>query len=375
MVKALMIKVRDFLETDFEKIDADSTLSSLIGRLRKKDIQEAVVMDGKRPLGVISYDMLIRRRNLSMNAKVEHLLASPPVLSPNNNFIEASEVLMASGLRISPVEENGSLIGIVSRRSLMKMVPNVDEIAEIKAEEVMSRNPMLVHEYDDIMKVKSIMSAHDIKSIPVVNDEGDLIGVVGIKDIAVLLMREKDRSTTGDASGNREKVQVPVKNIMHVHPIFVGSAESLGSISKLMIKHNIGGIVITKGKKPAGIVHQIDIMETAANLAPREGVYVQISGADEVGDVYDDMYEIIEKSMKKVAEIISPRILNVHVAHHHDHEGINYTVRLRMTTEKKTYYASKDDWNIFRALSAALEDLEKQVIKDKERQLDERRKP
>ncbi len=375
MVKAELIKVRDFLDKEFERIESDAPLSVLIGRLRKKDIQEAVVLDGKKPVGVISSDILMKRGNLPMNAKVEHLMMIPPVLSPENNFIEACEALFTSGLRIIPVEEKGRVIGAVTRRSVMRTVPRVDEIAPIKAREVMSQNPVVVHESDDIMKVKSIMNTHDIKAVPVVNDEGELIGAVGIKDIATTLLREKDRTTMGDASGNREKVRISVKSIMHIHPIFVGPGETLGEIAKLMIEHRIGGIIITEGKKPVGIVHQIDIIETGANLAPREGVYVQISGVDEIGDVYDEMYELIEKSMKKIVDIIPPRILNVHVVHHSDHEGINYTIRLRMTTEKKTYYASQTDWNIFRALAMALEDLERQVKKDKEKIRDARRKP
>jgi len=374
MTKASLIKVRDFLEKDYERIEKDVPVSVLIGRLKKKDIQEAVVLDGKKAVGVISSDILMKRGNLAMNAKVEHLMVRAPVLGPDNDFIEACEVLFTSGLRLCPVEEDGKLIGVVTRRSIMKTVPRVDEIAPIKAREVMSHNPIVVHEDDDIMKVKAIMNSHDIKAVPVVNDEGELIGVVGIKDIATLLLREKNRATQGDAAGNREKVHIPVKSIMHIHPIFVGPGETLGEIAKLMIDNKIGGIIITEGKKPAGIVHQADIIETGANLAPREGVYVQISGADELGDIYDEMYELIEKSMKKIVDIIPPRILNVHVVHHHDHEGMNYTVRLRMTTEKKTYYASQDDWNIFRALAMALEDLERQVKKDKEKIRDARRK-
>ncbi len=375
MTKASLIKVRDFLEKKYEKIEGDEPLSTLIGKLRKKDTQEAVVMDGKRPVGVISSDILMKRGNLPMNAKVEHLMVTPPVLSPDNDFIETCEVMFSSGLRLCPVEERGKLVGVVTRRSIMRIVPNVDEIATIKAKEVMSRNPVVVNEFDDIMKVKSIMNTHDIKAVPVVNEEGELIGVVGIKDIAMILMRDKDRTTQGDAAGNKERVRIPVKSIMHTHPIFVGQGETLGEIAKLMVENKIGGIIITEGKKPVGIVHQIDIIETGANLAPREGLYVQISGVDEIGDVYEEMYELIEKSMKKIVEIIPPRILNVHIVHHHNHEGINYTVRLRMTTEKKTYYASQDDWNLFRALAMALEDLERQVKKDKEKSRDARRKP
>ena len=36
MVKAELMKVREFLERDFERIDRDATLSTLTGKLRKK---------------------------------------------------------------------------------------------------------------------------------------------------------------------------------------------------------------------------------------------------------------------------------------------------------------------------------------------------
>ncbi len=374
MVSAEILKVREFMDKDYEKVEVGSTISSVLGKLRTKDVQEAVVIDGKRPVGVISYDMVIKRGNIPTYAKVEHLMSVPPSLSPENNFIEACEVLLSSGLRIIPVEENKKIVGVVTRRSIMRAVPEVDELAPIKAEDVMSQEPVVVRESDDIMKVRDIMNRYDIKAVPVVNESGELIGVVGIKDIVSLLIREKERASMGDLAGRKEKVVIPVKSIMHEHPIFVGPGATLGEIAKLMIEHKIGGIIITRGKKPVGIVHQIDIIETGANLAPREGVYIQISGSDEIAGMYDEIYEIIGKYMKRIAEMSMPRILNMHVVHHHDHDGTNYTVRLRMTTDKKTYFASFTEWNIFRALVEALEDLERQVKKDKERARDERRR-
>ncbi len=374
MVSAEILKVREFMDKEYEKVRIGDTLSSFIGKLRNKDFQEAVVVDGKSPVGIISYDMLIKRRNVPLYAKVEHLMMTPPVLSPENNFIEACEILLSSGLRVVPVEEKKKLVGVVTRRSVMRAVPGVEEIASMKAREVMSEKPVVVTEESDVMKVKDIMNRYDIRAVPVVSEKGELIGVVGLKDIATLLLRDKERASFGDHAGRKERVVIPVKSIMHRNPIFVGPGSTLGEIANLMIEHKIGGIIITEGKKPIGIVHQIDIIETGANLAPREGVYIQISGADDLREIYDELYEMIEKYVKRIAEMSRPRMFNVHIVHHHDHEGTNYTVRLRMNTEKKTYYAAFTEWNIFRALLEALEDLERQVLKDKERAIDERKR-
>ena len=374
MVSAEVLKVKDFMEKKYEKVEIGDTLSSFIGRLKNKDIQEAVVVKGKRAAGVISYDMLIKRRNIPLYAKVEHLMMSPPEVSPENSFIEACEVLFSSGLRVVPVEEKKKLVAVLTRRSVMKVVPDVEELAHRKAGEIMSGKPVVVREKDDAMRVKDIMNRHDIRAVPVVNERKELIGVVGLKDIATLLIREKERASLGEHAGRKEKVEIPVDSIMHRNPIFVGADATLADVARLMTKHKIGGIVITEGKEPVGIVHQIDLIEAGANLAPREGVYIQISGSDDLGDVYNEMYEIIEKYLKRIAEMNTPRMLNIHIVHHHDHEGTNYTLRLRMSTDKKTYYATFTEWNIFRALTEALEDLERQVLKDKERALDERKR-
>ncbi len=374
MVSAEILKVREFMDTDYEKVEVGSPISSVLGKLRTKDVQEAVVIDGKRPVGVISYDMVIKRGNIPAYAKVEHLMSVAPALSPDNTFIEACEALLSSGLRIIPVEEKKKIVGVETRRSIMKVVPDIDEIASMKAEDVMSKEPVVVREEEDIMKVREIMSRYDIKAVPVIDDKGELVGVVGLKDIADLLIRDKERASMGDLAGRKERVEIPVKSIMHEHPIYVGPETTLDKIAKLMIEHRIGGIIITREKKPVGIVHQIDIIETGANLAPRERVYIQISGSDEIAGMYDEIYDIIGKYMKKIAEMSVPRMLNMHVVHHHDHDGTNYTVRLRMATDKKTYFASFTEWNIFRALVEALEDLERQVKKDKERAKDEKRR-
>jgi CBS domain-containing protein/ribosome-associated translation inhibitor RaiA len=374
MVSAEILKVREFMDKEYEKVEVGTPISSVLGKLRNRDVQEAVVVDGKTPVGVISYDIIIKRGHIPAYAKVENLMSVPPSLSPENNFIEACEALLSSGLRIIPVEEKKKIVGVVTRRSIMRAVPDIDEVASLKAEDVMSEDPVVVHEDDDIMKVRDIMNRYDIKAVPVVNDGGELIGVVGVKDIVGFLVREKERTSMGDYAGRKERVEIPVKSVMHEHPIFVGPGATLGEIAKLMVEHKIGGIIITRGKKPVGIVHQIDIIETGANLAPRQGVYIQISGVDEIAEMSDEIYDMIEKYMKRIAEMSMPRMLNMHVVHHHDHDGTNYTVRLRMATDKKTYFASFTEWNIFRALLEALEDLERQVKKDKERALDEKRR-
>jgi CBS domain-containing protein len=112
---------------------------------------------------------------------------------------------------IPVVEDDGKLIGVIALRDVMlPMYPNLGDyihdsvrsrdfvemeegypgVMNMKAEEIMTPNPMTVSLDDPVLKAASYMGLKNLRRIPVVED-GKYVGIVGITDVNKALFFNK----------------------------------------------------------------------------------------------------------------------------------------------------------------------------------------
>lgn len=112
---------------------------------------------------------------------------------------------------IPVVEDDGKLIGVIALRDVMlPMYPNMGDyihdsvnsrdfvqmeegypgVMNMKAEEIMTPNPMTVSLDDPVLKAASYMGLKNLRRIPVV-DGGRYVGIVGITDVNKALFFNK----------------------------------------------------------------------------------------------------------------------------------------------------------------------------------------
>ena len=133
---------------------------------------------------------------------------------PETTVREVAEILVSHKISGVPVvEEDGSLVGIVSEGDLMskEILPEppaefcilgaviyYNSLREFKdvfsrmaantAEALMTKKVVTVKAYDDVSDVARIMRDKHIKRVPVLDDEGHLIGIVSRQDIVKMLL-------------------------------------------------------------------------------------------------------------------------------------------------------------------------------------------
>ncbi|MCK5309835.1 MAG: hypothetical protein KAJ64_04235 [Thermoplasmata archaeon] len=81
---------------------------------------------------------------------------------------------------------------------------------------------------------------------------------------------------------------------------------------------------------------------------------------------------LIQKNIKRVSKIVTPKIFTIHVTSQEagsDHLSGDVTLRGRMTTEHELYYSTVTDWDIMKALSTMLSNIEKSIRKDKDKKV------
>jgi len=87
---------------------------------------------------------------------------------------------MYSGLPV--VDDKGMVIGVVSEFDLLKAIRGGKALEQVKAEDIMSKNPICVSENTAVDEIIDLMMKHNIIRVPVVRNN-NLVGVISRCDI------------------------------------------------------------------------------------------------------------------------------------------------------------------------------------------------
>ena len=87
---------------------------------------------------------------------------------------------MYSGLPV--VDDKGKVVGVVSEFDLLKAIRDGKSLEQVKAEDVMSKNPICVSENTSVEEIIDLIIKHNIIRVPVVRND-NLVGVISRCDI------------------------------------------------------------------------------------------------------------------------------------------------------------------------------------------------
>ena len=135
-----------------------------------------------------------------MNAKdpVSTIMSRTVVVANQfHNFSEVLELFSKHGMHHLPVVDGqDKIIGIISSNDLMKLFSdpryrdlkfNSDEIDKVlNLPSIMTSNPVVVSSKDTIQHAAKILADNKFQALPVV-DDGKLVGIVTVKDLAQLI--------------------------------------------------------------------------------------------------------------------------------------------------------------------------------------------
>ena len=369
--------VKDVMSPSAVTATKGETLSAVISRMKKDHLREIPVLEGNKPVGLVSYSSFLLRRSLPLSTKVEQVMHQAPKLEEDMPITKAVEEMMASGVRGAPVVRNEKMVGFVSRTDIIKVLPNVEQLKNKKVSEFMTKNPQFVTEKESVRRAQMLMKGLMEKSLPVVDKSGRLVGAVSMHEVMDIIWSPKSSKPYNELVGSdKEPPDIAVGSIMSQPAISVSPSDSIGKVASLMLEKGLATIFVHEGERLVGVVSQADLMEQVISLKKREGVYVQITGlVEEDPDVYNVLYDEIEKAMNRIDKIQFPRVFTVHIQTYHS-EGMKskYSIHGRLTTDRSMYYASQTDWNLYKTMDALLNQLEKTVKREHEKTLDLRKK-
>jgi len=361
--------------------DIGDTVSDVMAMLKRYRVREVPVLKDGLTVGLISYSSLIQRRSLSLSAKAENIMLPVPKMDVRTPVLKAAELLMATGVGGAPVRKRGKMVGFVSRSDLIGLIMDVEELSSRKVDEVMTKNPLHVSPDDLVRSGQIMMENLDEEALPVVKS-GNLVGVIGMSELMNVMWSSKaDRPPRSpkpprQVFDSRSRMKIQISSVMTRTPVCVSPQDDLGTVAKKMVKNHLSTIFVTDDKKLVGVIDQTDLLEQMIGLIEREQVFVQISG---IGfrdpDIYDSMYSIIGRGMKRMAKMETPKLFFMHVSEY-DTDGLQSkcSIGARLTTAHSMYYVSASGWDLLKTTSDMLETLEGKVRTKKDKRVGNRRK-
>lgn len=119
--------------------------------------------------------------------KVRDVMSKPArTCAPQASASEAAKIMWDGDVGCVPVvDEQGAPLGIVTDRDLcMAAYTRAKPLHELSVESVMSRAPRTCRQDDSIHDAETIMADAQVRRLPVVDDFGDVIGMVSLGDLA-----------------------------------------------------------------------------------------------------------------------------------------------------------------------------------------------
>ena len=118
----------------------------------------------------------------------EVMTKNPVCCLPNDSVAKAAELMKSENIGSIPVIENKQsqkLVGIVTDRDLaLKIVAERRDPKTTKVEAVMTHKVVTCRADDDLQKALVAMAKHQLRRIPVLDNDNKILGIIAQADVA-----------------------------------------------------------------------------------------------------------------------------------------------------------------------------------------------
>ena len=132
---ASLVLVREIMSKDVRVVRPDTTAQEIVATMNKFDISSIIVVQGERPVGIITArDILVRLVEQCLAPGVltaKHIMTSPLVtISESATIEEAARLMAKKKIKTLPVMDNNKLAGIVTFTDIVFKVPTLLSLLE-----------------------------------------------------------------------------------------------------------------------------------------------------------------------------------------------------------------------------------------------------
>jgi CBS domain-containing protein len=195
-----------------------------------------------------------------MQPKAKDIVRQAITLEPDNTLYDTRNVLLRYNISRVVVAKDNKPLGIITEkdisRFLFREVSN-RRLYEFSLYEIMNKNLILATEEDDLTVCAKLMLDNKISSVIVIdNNDNGLKGIFTKSDMV-------------DAYAKYYPTKSTVEEYMTKKVITVASDENLHTILQLMADRELSRVVVTRNRKPVGIITGHDLLPLSVLFGTR----------------------------------------------------------------------------------------------------------
>ncbi|BDR92067.1 CBS domain-containing protein [Vulcanisaeta souniana] len=114
----------------------------------------------------------------------------PITVRDDESLIKVIKIMNEGNIgSIIVTNEEGRVIGVFTERDLLRLIANNVNIDALTVGDVMTKDVIVIEEDASLIKAVHIMAKHGIRHLPIVDEDGRIIGIISIRDAAIALAR------------------------------------------------------------------------------------------------------------------------------------------------------------------------------------------
>ncbi|WP_435099803.1 CBS domain-containing protein [Halarchaeum sp. P4] len=370
--------ISDIATQDYVEVDAEERLGKVRSLFEEENPKGVIVTraGGAEYVGVITQKQLLSS-HIEDNTRAVSLVnpeGHAPKLKRTEDVRDAARKLVEGGSKVAPVFEADQLWGILTEDHVLEAV--IDNLDALTVEQIYTVDVVTVRDDANIGTVINRLREHGISRLPVVDDEGDLTGVVTTYDLVEFVTRDIQKTTRGDRRGEIERMlDLPVYDVMSSPVETVTPSDSVEDAVRTMLKNDYAGLVVAPEGEPttvAGILTKTDVLR-ALSYTEKERMDVQITNIELLDTIdREEVREGIEEVVNKYSKM---RVRHAHVRFHEHKETLRGTplirCQIRLRTNRGQVAGTGEGYGADNAFYVALDLLERNVLEKKDIRSDE----
>ncbi|MEA3294616.1 MAG: CBS domain-containing protein [Euryarchaeota archaeon] len=250
--------------------------------LKNKHISGVPVVKNNGLVGIVT------RTDLLKNTEEEQLAIlmtrDPITISPEQSMVEASRIILNTGVRRLPVVIDNTLIGIITLTDIIGAIANFNIMQPIQ--ELINGKTVVIWDATPVSMVGMIMEMAEVKAAPVLNLAKEVQGVICDKDLINMSVIEDYTEHSDMSAGSDEdewtwesmrdtmslyysvsKIRLPDSPVSEAiklkgNPVTIVSSTTVSDAARKMKRNNINQIsVLSANNKLKGMIYDFDLLK------------------------------------------------------------------------------------------------------------------
>ena len=265
------MQIKNLMSEDIITVDKDQNLSDALKLLRKNNVSRLPVTNNKELVGIISERDIAAKLGSS---KYESMPASRLHISSvmvkdvftvpeTMQLDEVAKLMLDNGIGSVPVMNDEDKMSGIVSKADFVTLAVGIAFEKVTVKEIMTKDLIVVSPTDRLVHARRQMIESHVGRVPVV-DDGKLVGMVTSKDLMRAFI--DFRKKVPEKYQKSQIKEVLVEDIMSHNPTVTSKDVTISEVAKIMMETGYNGLPVVEGNDVIGIITQTDILRLIQKL-------------------------------------------------------------------------------------------------------------